>query len=170
MRPSVRRIAVLCTVSATLALPLAPGAWAAPKPRTSLTAVEPDVMCTICHEPLSEAQSLEADQERSYIRTLIAQGLTKAQIEQNLVVQYGPGVLGRPPAHGLNLTIYILPPAIVAAGLVILAATLPRWRRRTRAAAEAERQSQSQTQSQPLPDLEPAEAQRLDHELSQFRG
>ena len=161
MRPAARRIAVLCL---TIALVIAPGAWAAPKPRASLTDIESDVMCTICHEPLAEAQSLEADQERSYIRGLIAQGLTKAQIEQNLVVQYGPDVLGRPPAHGLNLTVYILPPAIVVAGLVILAVTLPRWRRRTRAEAQAARQSE------PLPDLEPAEAERLEHELSQFRG
>lgn len=163
MRPAVRRIAVLC---AALALASAPAAWAAPKPRTSLTAVESDVMCTICHEPLAEAQSLEADQERSVIRGLVAQGLTKAQIEQDLVAQYGPGVLGRPPAHGLNLTVYILPPAIVILGTVILVLTLPRWRRRTRAAAEAARQNQSQ----PLPALEPAEAERLEHELSQFRG
>jgi cytochrome c-type biogenesis protein CcmH/NrfF len=163
--PAARRIALLC--AATLTLALAPGAWAAAKPRTSLTAVEPDMMCTICHEPLSEAQSLEADQERSYIRSLIAQGLTKAQIERAMVVQYGPGVLARPPAHGVNLTIYILPPAIVVAGLVILAVTLPRWRRRTRAAAEA---AENQSRSHPSPALEPAEAQRLEHELSQFRG
>lgn len=163
MRPALRAVAVLC---ATIALAVAPAAWAAPKPRTSLTDVESDVMCTICHEPLAEAQSLEADQERSYIRGLIAQGLTKAQIEQDLVVQYGPGVLGRPPARGLNLTVYILPPAILLAGIVILAVTLPRWRRRTRAAAETARQSHSQ----PISVLEPAEAQRLEHELRQFRG
>jgi cytochrome c-type biogenesis protein CcmH len=163
MRPALRAVAVLC---ATIALAATPAAWAAAKPRTSLTDVESDVMCTICHEPLAEAQSLEADQERSYIRGLIAQGLTKAQIEQDLVVQYGPGVLGRPPAQGLNLTVYILPPAILLAGIVILAVTLPRWRRRTRAAAQAARQSPTQ----PVTALEPAEAQRLEHELSQFRG
>lgn len=162
MRPAVRRIAVL---AAAIALAITPSALAAPKPRTSLTAVEAEVMCTICHEPLAEAQSLEADQERSYIRGLIAQGLTKSQIEQDMVVQYGRAVLGRPPAQGLNLTIYILPPAIVVAGLIILAITLPRWRRRTRAEAEAARQNQ------PLPTpLEPADAQRLEQELSQFRG
>ena len=161
MRPAARRIAALC---AAFALALAPGAWAAPKPRTSLTAVEPDVICTVCHEPLAEAQSPEADQERTYIRSLIAQGLTKAQIEKDMVAQYGPGVLGRPPAHGLNLTVYILPPALVLAGLLILATTLPRWRRRTRAAAQQARHGT------PPPALEPAEAQRLDRELSQFPG
>ncbi len=119
-------------------------------------------MCTICHEPLAVAQSLEADQERSVIRGLIAQGLTKAQIEQALVAQYGIDVLGRPPARGVNLTIYILPPAILAVGIAILAFTLPRWRRRTRVSATQAHQS--------LPALDPADAQRLEQELSQFRG
>ena len=45
-----------------------------------------------------------------YIRGLISQGLTKKQIERQLVAQYGPAVLGKPPAHGFNLTVYVLPP------------------------------------------------------------
>lgn len=162
MRPAVRRSVKVALLIASLALALAPGAWAAPRPRASLTDIENDVMCTICHEPLAVAQSLEADQERAYIRGLIAKGLTKPQIERNLVAQYGEAVLGKPPASGISLTVYILPPAILAAGIAILLVTLPRWRRRTRAAA-----------SQPvetLPPLDPTESARLEHELSEFRG
>jgi cytochrome c-type biogenesis protein CcmH len=161
MRLAIRRIAVL---SAVIALALAPGAWAAIKPRASLTDIENDVMCTVCREPLAVANSLEADQERDYIRGLIAQGLTKQQIERDLVAQYGLAVLGKPPAHGFNLTIYILPPAILVLGIGILAVTLPRWRRRTRAAAEAARLRD------PMPALDPAQASRLEQELSEFRG
>ena len=119
-------------------------------------------MCTACREPLAVAQSPEADQERDYIRTLIAQGLTTKQIEQNLVAQYGVGVLGRPPAHGFNLSIYLLPPAILIVGIAIIAVTLPRWRRRTRAATLDPDQS--------LAPLDPLDQERLDKELSQFRG
>jgi cytochrome c-type biogenesis protein CcmH len=159
MRHAGRRIAPLL---ALIALVIAPAAWAAPRPRASLTDIENDVMCTVCREPLAVAQSPEADQEREYIRGLIAQGMTKAQIEQSLVAQYGVGVLGRPPAHGFNLTIYVLPPVILATGIAILAVILPRWRRRTRAAA-----------GQPdgaLPPLDPVDQERLQQELSQFRG
>ena len=78
-------------------------------------------MCRLCREPLAVAQSPQADSERNYIRQLIAQGETKAQIEQALVGQYGEAVLGKPPADGFNLTVYILPPAILLAGIVILA-------------------------------------------------
>jgi cytochrome c-type biogenesis protein CcmH len=142
----------------------APAALAsAPHPRASLTDIENDVMCTLCHESLAVAQSPQADSERNYIRGLIAQGETKQQILQNLVAQYGPGVLGRPPASGFNLTVYVLPPAILAAGILILAITLPRWRRRTRAAA-------SRSPAGSTSAFDPAEAARLEHDLSQFRG
>jgi cytochrome c-type biogenesis protein CcmH/NrfF len=154
-------LALLAAIALT-SLAAAPIARATPKPRASLTDIENDVMCTICREPLAVAQSLEADQERAYIRGLIAQGLTKQQILNNLVVQYGVNVLGRPPAHGFNLSIYVLPPAILAAGIAILAVTLPRWRRRTRAAAGR--------LDEAIPPLDPTESERLDQELSRFRG
>jgi cytochrome c-type biogenesis protein CcmH len=135
---------------------------ASPHPRASLTDIENDVMCTLCHESLAVANSPQADSERTYIRGLIAKGETKQQILNNLVAQYGEGVLGRPPASGFNLTVYVLPPAILAIGIVILLITLPRWRRRTRAA-----KSRS---TGPPPDFDPADTARLDQELSQFRG
>ena len=68
----------------------------------------------------------------------------------------------KPPATGFNLSVYILPPAILALGAAILAVALPRWRRRGR---------DTPTPASPTaPDLDPTEAARLDHELSQFRG
>jgi cytochrome c-type biogenesis protein CcmH/NrfF len=159
-RTALRLALVALLATAALA---PPGLAASPQPRASLTDIENDVMCTSCRESLAVAQSPQADSERAYIRALIAQGLTKAQIEQSLVAQYGEAVLGKPPANGFNLTVYILPAAILAAGITILLITLPRWRRRTRAAAGA-------ATAAGAPPLEPAEAARLDQELSQFRG
>jgi cytochrome c-type biogenesis protein CcmH len=129
---------------------------AAAAPRASLTAIENDVMCVSCREPLAVAQSPQADAERSYIRMLIAQGQTKSQIERELVAQYGPAVLGRPPAHGFDLTVYVLPPALVLIGIALLAIQLPRWRRRGR---ERERAG-------PPPPLAPEDAVRLEADLA----
>ena len=155
------RAALGLSLALLLACSAAPPVLAATvHPRASLTDIENDVMCTSCREPLAVAQSPQADSERAYIRGLIAQGLTKQQIEQNLVSQYGESVLGKPPASGFNLAVYILPPAILAVGVAILAVTLPRWRRRARAAAP----------STSSPAFDPAEAARLEQDLSQFRG
>jgi cytochrome c-type biogenesis protein CcmH len=145
----------------------APAALAStPQPQASLTDIENDVMCTVCHESLAVAQSPQADSERNYIRGLIAKGETKQQILRDMVAQYGPEVLGRPPASGFNLSVYVLPPAILVIGIAILAITLPRWRRRTRAAAARAPSNGNGTAAA----FDPAEAARLEHELSQFRG
>ena len=77
-------------------------------------------MCVACHEALNVAQSQESYSERAYLRQLIAQGLTRTQIKTQFVDAYGPAVLATPPASGFNLTIYILPPAIVLIGAVSL--------------------------------------------------
>ncbi len=158
MRPKLIALAAAVLTALTLA---SPGAALATAPKTSLTAVEPDVMCVSCREPLAVAQSPQAYAERAFIRTLIAQGQGKRQIEQALVAQYGPAVLGKPPAHGFNLTVYILPPALLLLGIATLALTLPRWRRRTRARRQA---------LGPAPAISPQENARLEQELAHFDG
>jgi cytochrome c-type biogenesis protein CcmH len=129
-------------------------------PRASLTDVEDQVMCVSCHTPLAVSESPQGEAERDYIRMLIAQGETKSQILNNLVAQYGPAVLALPRARGFNLTVYILPPAVVLAAAVALAWSLPRWRRRTAAAAAARGDATVK--------VDPSDAARLDAELAKF--
>jgi cytochrome c-type biogenesis protein CcmH/NrfF len=157
-----RPLAALLAAAIMLALPA--GALAVTI-RASLTDIEADVMCVVCHEPLAVAQSPQADSERAYILMLIHRGESKARIERQLVAQYGPSVLGKPPAHGFSALLYILPPVLVAIGVAILAFTLPRWRRRAATSAAA-----AGPASSPALALRPGEAQRLDDELRQYGG
>ena len=96
-------------------------------------------MCTSCHEPLAVAQSPQADSERAYIRGLIAKGETKQQIVRQPRRPVRPRRAWQAAGHGFNLTVYILPPAILILGAAILFVTLPRWRRRTRAPRHSRR-------------------------------
>jgi cytochrome c-type biogenesis protein CcmH/NrfF len=153
----MRRLAAALLASALMALPAASAA--AVTPRASLTDVEQDVMCVVCKQPLAVSQSPQADRERAFINQLIAKGLTKAQIERQLVGQYGPSVLALPPASGFNLTVYVLPPVLVVIGVGLLVYLLPRWRRRARADARAQPAGST---------LAPADSQRLDEELARF--
>ncbi len=139
------------------ALAVAPALATAATPRASLSDIENDVMCVSCREPLALAQSPQAISERAYVQALIAQGETKSQILQALVAQYGPAVLGKPPATGFNLTVYLLPPAILLGGLGLLAVYLPRWRRRARALP---------LRAEPKPDI--ADARRLEEDLARY--
>ena len=154
----MKPVAVIGALLVAFSTPIAAPSAGATVPRASLTDIENDVMCVACHEPLAVSQSPQANRERAYIGGLIARGETKAQIEQALVGQYGPAVLGRPPAYGLNLAVYILPPAVLLAGIVALALTLPRWRRGARQAAAVSLPSG--------PALNPADASRLEEDLA----
>jgi cytochrome c-type biogenesis protein CcmH len=128
----MRRAGILVLAAVILAAPIASSA--AVTPRASLTDIESQVMCTVCKTPLAVSQSAEANDERTFISGLIAKGETKAQILKAMVFQYGPAVLALPPAHGFNIALYVLPPAVLIIGAALLFYTLPRWRRRTRAA------------------------------------
>ena len=152
-----RRLVLLL---ALVAVTVAPGAAFAAAPKASLTDIENDVMCVTCREPLIEANSPQAYEERTYIRTLIAQGMDKQQIERALVAQYGPAVLGKPPASGFDLTVYLLPAAAVVLALAITAIVLPRWRR----------SAQRRPARQPAATVSAADAQRLEDELRVFDG
>ena len=157
-----RRIAILVlSLLAVLATTATAGAAtpAKPPPKASYLEVVDDVMCVVCHEPLEVAQSPEAFQERDYIRQLIAQGKSRKEIENDLVQQYGPAVLSRPPAHGVNLLVYIVPPLVLILGIVTLAIFIPRWRRRAR---------QSATPEPATAGLDPADAQRINEDLGRF--
>jgi cytochrome c-type biogenesis protein CcmH len=162
LRTPIRGAALLIVAVLSLLLSggLIPAALAA-APRASLTQIEGDVMCVVCHESLAVAQSPEAFQERQYINTLIAQGETRKQIEHNLVQQYGPAVLALPPAHGFSLLVYVIPAVVLVLGVTTVMLTVPRWRRRTRAAAAAQPATAA-------PALDPTDARRLDEDLGRF--
>jgi cytochrome c-type biogenesis protein CcmH len=139
----------------------ASGVATAATPRTTLPAVEAQVMCVTCKIPLTVAESPQASRERAYIQSLIDQGRGLTQIKRALVYQYGSAVLALPGAHGFDLTAYLVPAAVVGALLVILALLLPRWRRRARAAQAAG--------GAPAPTtLSPADTARLEADMARF--
>ena len=135
----------------------APAVATAASPRTTLGDVENEVMCPVCGTPLNVAESPQADRERNYIRNLVAQGKTKAEIKRNLVAQYGPDVLALPDSGtGVNWAVYVVPAALVLAALGALVIFVPRWRRRTKAEPDDR------------PRLSKADEQRVDRELARF--
>ncbi len=140
---------------------IAPPALATAAPHTSLPAVQDDLMCVACHEPLAVSQSPQADSERALIRHLIARGDTKAQIERVMVAQYGSSVLARPPASGFNLSVYVLPPVAVLVGLAIIAFAVRRWRRNAGRGTAAELAAAPMSAS---------DSRRLDEDLARYSG
>lgn len=126
-----RTALALFALGATLMAGAAPAIAAARCPRTSELAMESKVMCQVCGVPLSVANSLEADRERAFIRTLVSRCESVRQIEAALVTQYGPGILATPGTHGFAILSWLVPAsAILAAALLIGTLLLPLRRRR----------------------------------------
>ena len=142
-------------------LALGPAAALGAQPRASFNDVEDEVMCDTCNVPLNIAVSDRADQERAEIRRLIARGLTKQQILANLEHTYGPAILAKPQDSGFSLAVWWVPVAVVAGLLALVAALLPRWRRRGRDGGEEQDQPRA-------PTLSSAEARRLDEDLARY--
>jgi cytochrome c-type biogenesis protein CcmH/NrfF len=154
----MRRVLLLALTAVLLAGALAAAAPAA-TPRTSLHAVESEVMCVSCGVPLQIAESPQADAERREIRRLVAQGKTKEQVKAALVAQYGERVLATPKDKGFGLAAYLVPIVLVLLALVAGAVFLPRWRARERGGPAA---------AAGTPALSDAEARRLDDDLARY--
>jgi cytochrome c-type biogenesis protein CcmH len=139
---------------------MSPSAGAAGSRHLALTTIEREYMCVTCKIPLNVAQSTQADRERAFIAELIGDGDDRTQIRQALVAQYGPAVLGLPQAHGFDLTVYVVPAAVVAALAALVALLLPRWRRRAR--------SHSAALAAGAARLQDADRARLDADMARF--
>ncbi len=152
---TLRRALALVTA---LALCL-PAAALAQEPQTSLSDLEDEVMCIVCGVPLELAtEAPQAEQERELILELVAAGLTKDEIKDRLVAEYGSEVLATPDSTGFDLAAWVVPgAAIVIAGGAIFVA-VRRWRR---AGSDAE-------QSEAKPALGDEDTKRLDADLARY--
>jgi cytochrome c-type biogenesis protein CcmH len=145
---------LLTLLAAVLALTSVPALAA--EPRTSLPDVEDEVMCPSCNTALNVAESPQAYRQREFIRRLVAQGLTKEQVKQRLVDEYGQDVLALPDDEGIGLAAYLVPIGVVAGLAALLVLLLPRWRRRARQPVVA---------APTGPSVSDAELRRLDEDL-----
>ncbi|HEU5363518.1 MAG TPA: cytochrome c-type biogenesis protein CcmH [Gaiellaceae bacterium] len=109
---------------------------AASERHPTLGELEHEVMCPTCKTLLELSHAPIAERMRAFIRGRIAAGETKSEIEQQLVAQFGPGVLAEPPRSGLGLLAWLLPLAGLLGGVAVLAVVAHRWRRAVAAPAD----------------------------------
>jgi cytochrome c-type biogenesis protein CcmH len=143
----VRRLA-LALVAAAL---LAPSAAAAPNPAD----LEAELVCPTCNTTLDQSDAPVARRMKQIIRARIAEGATAQQIKDELVAQFGSGVLAEPPKSGFDLLAWLVPLGLLGAGGVGVAALAWGWSRR-----------RGEADGVALDD--PALDRRLDDELARF--
>jgi cytochrome c-type biogenesis protein CcmH/NrfF len=153
---------VLIFLTLALAVPAAAGAA---EPRTNLPDIEDEVMCPVCGTPLNLAQAPQADRERVFIQRLIDQGLTKEQIKDRLVAEYGEQVIAEPDDEGFDAAAWLVPIVVVLGALLALALVVPRWRRGRAGGDPAAEDTEDEQQP-----IAADDARRLDDELARFDG
>jgi cytochrome c-type biogenesis protein CcmH len=136
-----------------------PAALAA-APKASFNDIEDELMCVTCNVPLNIAESPQADEERAEVRRLIAQGLTKQQVLDQMKADLGPEVLADPPRDGFNVTTWLVPIGAIGGVALLLVLALPRWRRRTGDPAPGDTAAASSST------LDADELRRLDDDLA----
>lgn len=195
-RPRSRalRIAVALLAACLLALIAAPaagaqtttGATAAPTtttavaPKTTLEEVEKELMCSTCRVPLAQSDAPQAQQERQTIERLIAEGKTKDEIIDEMVLIYSETVLIDPPEANVRTLRWLVPAIAALLGFSLVAFLVVRWRRSTRASAaeqpvdptagwvDAPGAGRGDRDGEPSDGLSDADRARLDADLDRY--
>ena len=117
-------------------------------------------MCPVCGTTLELASdSPQAIDERELIRDLIADGLTKEEIKDELVAEFGPEVLATPSTEGFDLAAWIVPGLAILGGAAVAFIGLRRWRVQKLPPSESNRTH---------PDETAEDRERLDEDLKRY--
>jgi cytochrome c-type biogenesis protein CcmH len=146
---------VRLAVAALAALLLAGPALAGSRP--SAAALETQLVCPVCHETLDQSTAPVAQEMKALIRRRIAQGWTRQQILDEMVRNFGPGVLATPSKHGFDALAWMLPIGGAMIGVAALGLGARHWSRSSPEPTPAER-------------LDPDMERRIDEELDRFDG
>ena len=163
---------LLAVMLAAVALPVGQVRAQDPTPLPDTSAISDDevnavaqtLYCPVCENiPLDVCPTQACAQWRELIRLRLAEGWSTAEIQNYFAQQYGDRVLAMPPARGLNWLVYVLPPIVLLAGLLIVINVM-RGMRQRKAAPAAEK---------PAARLTPAQddyASRIEEELKRRRS
>ena len=119
----------LLALAFVLGLVVAPTAFASEQHPTQAE-LEGELVCPTCHTTLDQSNAAVALRMKQFVRTRIAAGDTKSEIKDQLVAQFGKGVLAAPEQSGFDLLAWVLPIAGLLAGAGVLTVLAWRWTRR----------------------------------------
>jgi cytochrome c-type biogenesis protein CcmH len=139
MKSRSRKVAIaawLAGLAASLLLPAL--LLAQQKDDAAFRRVSDRLICQCgCNYGLSHCPHLDCPSApvlRQAIREKLAAGLSEEQVLKAMVADFGPAVLGAPPAEGFNWSAWIMPFAALLVGLYLVQRVVRAWRRRQPAA------------------------------------
>ena len=92
--------------------------------------LEAQLVCPVCETTLDQSNAPVAQRMKLFIRTRIAAGDSEQEIKDQLVAQFGPGVIAEPPEGGFGLLALLLPLVGLTVGIVAVGLLVRTWSRR----------------------------------------
>ncbi len=131
----------------TIGLAAAPAA-----PTDRVEAIAKSLRCPVCQTvSVAESPSETARAMREIIAQQVAAGRSDQEIVGFFVDRYGRWIILAPPPTGANWTLWLLPPAALAAGVVVGLRRKRRVRFRYRAGAQGHSPTQASSALAPTP-------------------
>lgn len=94
-------------------------------------ALEKQIICPVCPgETLDQSGVQVAKDMRFLIRERLAAGDSEQAIKQYFVDRYGTRILAEPPASGVSLAVWVIPPVAFLAGSAVLYFVVREMRKR----------------------------------------
>jgi cytochrome c-type biogenesis protein CcmH len=127
---TLRRISLFLLTFTLITFALQTQAALAQEPSDDeVNAIAKQLYCPVCENiPLDVCPTVACEQWRATIREKLSEGWNESQIKDYFVAQYGDRVLATPPATGLNVLVYILPPVAFLIGAAVLFRAVRSWR------------------------------------------
>jgi cytochrome c-type biogenesis protein CcmH len=94
--------------------------------------MQTQLMCITCHVPIDQSESLFADHVRSFLHQKCRAGWTSSRVKDTLVARFGEEILSAPPKHGFSLLAWLVPGAVLLAGIGVAVTLARRWSRSRR--------------------------------------
>ncbi len=154
-------LTVVLVAAAAVALWMATPARAqGPNIDDQVNQIAKNLYCPVCpNTPLDVCETQACVGWRADIKRMLQEGKNEQQIRDYFVQQFGPQVLGAPPAEGFNWLAYVLIPIFILIGALVAWFTLRQWLvgRRQNAPAPVE-----------TPSIPKEYADRIEKELKEY--
>ena len=126
----MRRLAASLVAALTLCL-AAPAAAQACNGWTEQD-MQTQLMCITCRVPIDQSESPFANHVRAFVHQKCQAGWTSSQVKDTLVARFGEEILAAPPKHGFTLLAWLVPGAVLLAGVGVAVTLARRWSRSRR--------------------------------------
>ena len=127
--------------------------------RITVNEVAKELIAPCCYtQTVADHPSEIAEQIKCQIKMMIDRGISKQQIINFYVKQYGEKILASPPKSGFGLTAYLIPLAFLLLATSLIVSVTRRWAR----------EGKSSYQPLPLKQADKEIEKRLEEELRKF--